>query len=239
MPMTAPTTRNARLPRRTRFAAAGERKASPSGIRPEPTLAPSTSASASCGLRGPTVGERDHEQDHRDARMGDPGEERAQGERQDRIAGEPLHHEGEDALLAQGLGRPDDQAERQDHEGESDHDPADMLPEGGLRDHHQSDADQKQGRGQGRGFEGEGLDDDGRADIGPEHDGERGSKGDEPAFGEGHDEKAGGGRALQRGRDADPRGACPQTAVRGAGDCMAELGPEGFHHALPHHLGGP
>ncbi len=118
-------------------------------------------------------GEGDDEENDGDARMGEPGEERSHAEREDGIAREALHHEGEHLVLAQGLRCADDEAERQDHERKTDDDAADLLPEARLCRAEAADAE-KQENGHKRGsLERERLDDERRADIGAEHHGER------------------------------------------------------------------
>ena len=70
-----------------------------------------------------------------------------------------------------------------------------------------ADAEEQEDGNKRGSLERERLDDDGRADIGAEHHGERRRERDKAALGEGDDEKAGRGRTLQGGGDAERRSA--------------------------------
>ena len=74
----------------------------------------------------------------------------------------------------------------------------------GLRRQGEADADDQQHGHEGGGLERERLHDEGRADIGAEHHGKRRRQRNEAALGEGDHQETGGGRALQGGRDAEP-----------------------------------
>lgn len=171
--------------------------------------------------------------------MHEPGEQRAEAEREDGIAGEALHDEGEEAGLPQRLRGGDDEGEGQDHQPEADADAPDLLPERRLGEERRADAEDQQHRHEGRRLEGQGLHDEGRADVGAEHHAEGRHQGDEAALGEGDDEKAGCRRALQGRRHAEAGAAGGQPAGGGLADRFPQPGAEGAHDRAADHLGRP
>ena len=120
------------------------------------------------------------------------------------IVREALHHEGEDPVLAQGLRGADDQAERQDHERKADDDAADLLPEARLCRAEAADAESSRRTGTRAAVLSESAWTTMVEPISaPSITASAGSERDEAALREGDDEKAGRGRTLQRGGDAE------------------------------------
>ena len=114
-------------------------------------------------------GERDDEQDRRDAGMEQPGHERGKQEGGDRIAGQVVDDDRQDLAFAQRLGRFADQSQRQDEQADADQDAAELQQVAPLGGHEQRRAGDQADRHQQLEVEAEQLDDQRRADIGAEH----------------------------------------------------------------------
>ena len=109
--------------------------------------------------------------------MGRPGEQRAEGHRDQAVGRDRAH---ENAQARDILVRRDDLEElgqRDEHEPEPDGDAADVAAPGASRPEHRHPRQQEQRR-QPRHVERQGLHDQRRADVGPEHHRERGDERD-------------------------------------------------------------
>ena len=99
--------------------------------------------------------------------------------------------------------------------------------------------DQDQG---GRHFcdvEGQHLDDEGRSDIGAEHDGERRHQIDQPAGREARHHQPGRGAALQKRCHPEAGEECFELVAQGMAEEGAQLGAEGPLHSGLNHVDAP
>ena len=141
-----------------------------------------------------------------------------------------------DVLIGRQQG--DEIVQRHQHQAETDQDTAEIpRPGGGAAEHQQ--ADQDQGRRDLGDIEGQDLDDEGRADIGAQHDGERRHELDQTAGGEAGDHEARGRAALENGRHAHAGQEGLEAIAQRIAEEAAQPGAEGALDAGLHHVDAP
>ncbi|KAG1534448.1 hypothetical protein G6F50_015558 [Rhizopus delemar] len=104
--------------------------------------------------------------------------------------------------------------QRQQQQPQADEHPAQVAGAAGRIAAEHPHARQDQDRGERGQVEGQQLDDQRGADVGPQHGGQGRHQADDPAGGKAGDHQAGGGAALQGGRDAQAGGEGAQADRR-------------------------
>jgi hypothetical protein len=133
----------------------------------------------------------------------------------------------------------DQDVQREEGEAEADRDAAEILDAGASPAAERQESDDEQDRRRGRHIEGENLNDQRRADVGAEHDGERGHQRDHAFRREGGGHQAGGGAALQERGEAETRAEGGKTVAQSFGEEGTEIGAEGAHDAALDHVQAP
>ena len=93
--------------------------------------------------------------------------------------------------------------QRQQHQAKPDRNPAEVANPGARAVLEDDDADPEQNRGEHGNIEAENLNNQGRADIGAQHDRQCGNQPDQPVAEKGRGHQGGGGTALQQRGDSD------------------------------------
>jgi hypothetical protein len=142
-------------------------------------------------------GERHHQQDDGDARMGGPGGEGAEDDGDEGQASEKAEEFDDLRGVLERFKQGEHLVEREDHQAEADEDAAEVVQHGAAVAAEEQDAEEDQGRREQRDVEGQDGDDERGADIGAEHDGHGGDEADKAAGGKVGGHEACGGARLE------------------------------------------
>ena len=134
--------------------------------------------------------------------------------------------------------RVEENVQGQQHEAEADGDAAEARI-GVSADAESDDADDQQDRGGRRYVERQHLHDQGRADIGAQHDGERRNKSDDALGAERSGHQPGRGAALQQRRQAEAGTERGEAIAQRLAEQAAQIGAERAQHAAEHHVQAP
>ncbi|KAG9578388.1 hypothetical protein KCV01_g16593, partial [Aureobasidium melanogenum] len=184
-------------------------------------------------------GQRRHQQHHGDAGMEQPGQQGRAQHRQHGLALQRLEHGPQRLGVLDRGERHDQQVQREQHEAEADGDapqvlvarvvaaPMDRKPQ--QHEHGRDDRDVERHH----------LDDQRRTDIGAEHHGQPRREAEEAAGGERTGHQAGGGAALQDGREADAEGERRRAVREVASQPTAQRAAVATQHAAGDHVRAP
>ncbi len=187
----------------------------------------------------PFGGEGGDQQHRRDARMRRPGQGRRQDHVDDRLRRDGAHQHSEARHVLVGRDDRQQQLQREQHQPEPDKDPAEIAGARLQALAEQDDADQHEERRDPPHVERHDLHDQGRAEIGAEHDRERRHQIHQPAGGKARRHQPGRGAALQYRGDAEPGEERAPAVAEGASEQAPQIGSEGALDAALHHVQAP
>ncbi|KAG0947183.1 hypothetical protein G6F31_014233 [Rhizopus arrhizus] len=192
-------------------------------------------------VRGDHVvaGQRHHEHDYGHAGVRGPGEGGRQQHRGDGLGGQGVQDHAQHGGGLEGLEQFNQLVQRQQQQPQADEHPAQVAGAAGRIAAEHPHARQDQDRGERGQVEGQQLDDQRGADVGPQHGGQGRHQADDPAGGKAGDHQAGGGAALQGGRDAQAGGEGAQAGAQRLAQRRAQGGPEGALDAGLDHVHAP
>ena len=185
------------------------------------------------------AGKRHHQEHHGHARMRGPGEQRGRRDIEDGRAGKGADEGFQRRRVLDRRHDVEEEMQRQQHQAEPDQHAAEIVDGRGPGFPEHQETGQDQPREDGGDIEGEHLHDEGRADIGAEHDRERRYEPDQAARREPGGHQPGRGAALQRRGHAEPGKERRKPVLERGCEDRAEAWPEGALHARLHHVRAP
>lgn len=185
------------------------------------------------------IGQRHDQQQDRDARVSDPGQHSGHQNAKQGVAGDRRQERSNDRCILGWCQCVEQDVQRQQHQPDPDRDAAEIARPGLATALECDDADQKQQRCHGRDIERERLNDQRRADVRPEHDGERRSKIDRAPCDEGGSHQPGRRAALQERRHDHPGEERQEAISQRSSQQASEIGAKGPDDAAVDHMQSP
>ena len=171
--------------------------------------------------------------------MRQPGQDRGKDDVEHRLARNGSEDAAHDGRVLRRCQRLEQDVKGQEQEPEADRDPAEIARAGLAAAFEGDDAERQEDRGCQGDVEGEHLDDEGGADVRPQHDGEGWYQRHEPARREGGGHQGRRGAALQHGGHGDAGEEGAEAIAECCAQEASQVGAEGAHDAAVDHVQAP
>ena len=185
------------------------------------------------------IGQRHYQQHAGDAGMHQPGHDRGEQDAEHGIAGDGVHEHAHARRVLRRRQRIEQDMQRQQHQAEPDKDAADVLDARARPAAEGDQADDEQHGRHGGDVERQDLHDQRGADIGAEHDGERGHQADEPLRGERTGDQRRRGAALEQGGQTEAGAKGGEAVAQGLRQQQAQIGSERAQDPAVDHMQAP
>ena len=185
------------------------------------------------------IGQRYHQQHAGDRGMHQPGHDRGEQDAEHGIAGDGVHEYAHARCVLRRRQRIEQDMQRQQHQAEPDKDAADVLDARARPAAEGDQADDEQYGRDGGDVERQDLHDQRGADIGAEHDGERGDEADEPLRRKRARDQRRRGAALEQGSQTKAGAKGGEAVAQGLCQQQAQIRSERAQDPAVDHMQAP